>query len=235
MMTRTTINDLFWTVGLLLQCSLLTLVFLRGIVRRLPLFSGLLAFYLLRSMLLFALFGKVDSAAYASTYDGLTLVDLFLQLLVTAEIAVCLERATGLFTLRRSIPLLLLPVFASAATLLLAHALPAHSPVPFDRIQAFAWSSMILLGGLALAWRAAKQPAAALPRRVALGFAFYGIAGIAASLERPFAVLARDARGLAVWSYVLPAAWVLVVVYWIAALRRPAPASYAAPTLAAAK
>jgi hypothetical protein len=91
---------------------------------------------------------------------------------------------------------------------------------------------MILLGGIALVWTASREKDAALPRRVAPGFAFYAMAGIAATLERPFAVLARNARSLAMWSYVLPAAWVLVVVYWIAALRRPVPASYAGPALA---
>jgi hypothetical protein len=230
-MTRTAINDLLWTVGLLLQCSLLALVFARGIVRRLPLFSGLLAFYLLRSILLFALFGKIDSAAYASTYEGLTIVDLALQLLVTGELVLSLTRSAGPRGLRRG-TLLLIPVFAGAGTLLIARTLPAHSPVPFDRVQAFIWVSMILLGGFALAWTTAGQPAA-LPRRVALGFSFYAVAGIAASLERPYAMLARDARSLAMWSYVLPAAWVLVVVYWIAALRRPVPAIYAGPALAA--
>jgi hypothetical protein len=227
-MTRAAINDLFWTIGLLLQCSLLVLVFLRGFARRLPLFCGLLMFYILRSALLFALFGKIDPAAYASTYEGLTLVDLALQLMITGELALRLTRAAGRHGLRRSSVLALLPAFALAATLLLAHAMPSHSPVPFDRVQAFIWTSMILLGALALAW-----PATDLRRRLALGFGFFGIVGIAASIERLFAVLARDARSLAVWSYAPPVAWSLVVVYWIVALRRPAPTSQAVPTLAA--
>jgi hypothetical protein len=59
------------------------------------------------------------------------------------------------------------------------------------------------------------------------------MAAIAASIERPFAVLARDAQSLVMWSYVPPVAWVLVIVYWIAALRRPVHA--AEDPLAAAK
>ncbi|MGD0798894.1 MAG: hypothetical protein ABR910_14350 [Acidobacteriaceae bacterium] len=225
-MTRTAINDSLWALGLLLQCSLLALLFARGIARRLPLFTLLLAFYVLRSALLFTLSGHLDSDTYAVTYNSLAAADLFLQLLVALEIAAGLVHASGGW-LRRWVELLLLPCAAFVATFLLCQLLPANSRVPPDRMQLFNWFVIVLLGLWAAVVPQSTPASASLPRRLLLGLGSYALLGICVTVVRLQAAAHRDAVLFARSSYILPVAWLLVVLYWIAALKshvdRPAP------------
>jgi len=213
-MTRASINNSIWILSLLLQGSLLVLVFVRGLRPRLPVFTLLLAFYPLRSAALFLLAAShLSPAAYAATYNSLTIVDLVLQSLVALEIARQLVASPDRSRTRRSY-ILLLPGFASAATYLTTRLLPAHTPIPPDRLQMFVSLTMILLCASAL-----TRSVSPLLRRVTLGFAFYGMFGLMASAVRAFAAIHHDALLFAQWSYILSAAYLVVVVYWIAALK----------------
>ena len=234
-MTRPVINDLFWIVGLLLQCGLVALVFLRGLARRLPAFATLVAFYTLRSAALFALFGHVSNETYAAIYDVLSILDLLLQLLVAAEIAVALVRAAGGWSSRFGRLLLMLPVIAIAATLGLSRILPSNTQVRPDRMQLFDWLVLILLGLATLTQTRAARRISERPRLLAQGFALYSVTGLCVTVARTFAALHHDAHRLAEWSYTLPTAWIVVVLYWISALKRPIPsASQSAETGVAA-
>jgi hypothetical protein len=217
-MTRATINDSLWALGLLLQCSLLTLLFTCGIARRLPLFTLLIAFYLLRSILLFTLFGHIDPDNYALTYNTLAAADLVLQLLLAIEITVRLVRVSGGWAARRR-GLLLLPCLAFAATWLLTQSLPANTRVPPDRLQLFDWFALVFLCLWAIALRKAAPAAASLLRRTLLGLGAYAFLGISVTIARTLAAADRNALRFAQSSYVLPVAWLLVVLYWIAVLK----------------
>lgn len=223
-MTRAVINNSLWIFGLMLQCTLLLLVCTRGIARRLPVFTVLLAFYPLRSALLFALYGHLGPTTYHATYNGLSLLDLLLQLLVAIEIAAHLLRAYGKPGLRRSLLFILLPCIAWAGTILDVSMLPANSPIPPDRLQIFDSLVMVLLCILVFLW-----PAVTLLRRVAIGFAFYGAVNLLATAGRTVAADHRDARAFSRWSYTLTAAWLLVVLCWIFVLK-PASESTASST-----
>jgi len=214
-MTRAVINNSLWIVSLLLQCSLLALLFGRGLNRRIPTFTLLLAFYPLRSAVLYFLAaGHLAPAAYAVTYNGLSIVDLLLQMLVAVEIAAHLIRAAGGFSLRRGFLMLLLAGCALAATFIATRLLPANAPLPPDRLQMFNSLTMILL----CVW-AFSRPVSALSRRVTLGFAFYGIFGLLTTAARTFAAIHRDAHMFALWSYTLSGVWLAVIAYWIAVLK----------------
>jgi hypothetical protein len=217
-MTRASINDSLWITGILLQSSLLALLFLRGIARRLPIFTGLLAFYLLRSILLLALFGHIDNDLYVALAEGFAVADLFLQLLVALEIALQLVPISGGWTWRRAGSLLLLPCLALVGTLLLCQALPV-SRFPPDRFQIFDWLVMVLLAAGALAMPAPGRPEASLLRRLTLGLAAYGLLGIYATAARTLAAASHDARRFAQSAYTLPVVWLLVVLYWIVILK----------------
>jgi hypothetical protein len=218
-MTRVAINNSLWIAGVALQLWLLRLMLTRGarqrwIARRMPLLTLLLGFYLVRAILLFALFGHVAPAKYAATVRGLSLADLLLQLLVAGEIATQLMRGWGGWTFRRAMLLLLLPCVAWGASSMARQMLPANAPIPPDRLQMFDAALMILLCGVALAW-----PAAALLRRVTLGLAFYGVFDLMTTAGRTIAAVHRDARAFAEWSYPLSGAWIVVVVYWMVVLK----------------
>jgi surface polysaccharide O-acyltransferase-like enzyme len=212
-MTQTTANTVLWTTGLLAQSTLLGLLFSRRLVRRLPAFALLLAFYILRSLLLFGLFGRLAPADYHSLYDALTFADLLLQLLVATALAI------ALWTPRRAPLLLLIPALATTAAWLLGRMLPANAPIPPDRIQIFDWLLFVLLGAAFLLLRTTPP----LHQRLAAGFALYGALGIAATVLRTLAAVHRDAHSYALGSYALTGAWLLIVVYWIATRRNPGP------------
>jgi hypothetical protein len=218
-MTRLAFNNLFWALGLVLQCALLALLFLRGIATKLPNFTLMLAFYPLRSALLFLLFRHIDNSAYVSTYDALSVADLFLQLLVATEIALCLVRASGLSASRRGDLLFLLPCLALGATTLLCHLLPSSPRVPPDRMQLFNWFAMVFLCLWAIALPKPTPEATSLFRRILLGLASYGFLGICVTAVRTLAAANRDAFHFAKSAYILPVAWLAVVLYWIAILR----------------
>jgi hypothetical protein len=236
-MTHAATNDLFWTAGLLPQATLLALLFRRGLARTLLAFTTLLAFYILRSAALFALSGHVDPTAYAVTYDLLSLADLLLQLLVAAQIASTLVRAAGGWATLPGRTLLLVPMLAVAATLLLIRLVPGNSPFPPDRMQLFNWLALALLGLWTLslpsstrhepAQQVSAQQESRLFCRIALGLALYAAMGVCATTARAFAALHHDALRVVQWSYVLPFTWIFVVLCWIALLKPSSSAPHA--------
>lgn len=209
-MTRVAINDALWGTSLALQCALLTVVFVRGVARRLPCFTVLLGFYPLRAVVLFALFRHLATPDYAGLNDWLSLAGLLLQLVVAVEIGVKIFRVAA-----RRWAVWVVPVAAWAGTLLLLAMLPARSPVPPDRLQMFCSLTMVLL----CVW-AAVERTPRLVMRVAAGLAAYVVVDLMATAGRATAGLHRDAQSFAAWTYASSAVYVGVVVFWIFALRR---------------
>jgi hypothetical protein len=216
-MTRASINDTLWIAGLLLQCSLLILLFTRRIARHLPVLTVLFTFYPLRSALLFVLSRYLDPATYAAIYNTTSLANIILQFAVALEIAIHLLRASPGRTLLRILLLVLLPA-ASGATLLVIRTLPANSPLPPDRLQIFASSVMVLLCFCTLIQTTANQTITLL-RRLTLGFAFYGLLSILAICFHTVAAIHRDVRAFEQWSYILSVVYLLTVIYWIVTLK----------------
>jgi hypothetical protein len=217
-MTRAAINDSVLALGLLLQGSLLALLFTRRIAHRLPLFTALLAFYLLRSALLFTLSGHIDSDAYTDLYNGLSVLDLLLQLVVAIEIAIRLTRVSGGFTTRRDM-LFVLPCLAFGATWLTCELLPIVTRLPPDRLQLFDWFALLLLGVWSLTLPTHDPPALSLIRRISFGLATYSLLGVCTTIARTLAAAHRNARLFAESSYILPIAWLLIVLCWIVILK----------------
>jgi len=214
-MTRALLNNSIFAAGLVLQCSLLVLLFVRGLSRRLPVFTLLLVFYTLRAATFFTLAGHLAPAAYASLYNTLSLVDILLQFCVAIAIAIeFLPATSGWTSLRGFLLLFLLAACSWAATLAVTGLLPVNAPVPPDRLQTFDSLTMILLGIWAL-----SRPVPALQRRLTLGFAFFGAVSLLTTAARTVAAIHRDAYLFAQWSYTLSGAYLLVVAYWIAVLK----------------
>jgi hypothetical protein len=137
----------------------------------------------------------------------------------TTEIALCLVRASGLSASRRGDLLFLLPCLALGATTLLCHLLPSSPRVPPDRMQLFNWFAMVFLCLWAIALPKPTPEATSLFRRILLGLASYGFLGICVTAVRTLAAANRDAFHFAKSAYILPVAWLAVVLYWIAILR----------------
>jgi len=196
--------------GLVLQLVLLFLLFTRRMASQLWLFTVLLCFYAIRSILLFTLFTHLSRAAYASLYTGLSLLDLLLQIAVAIELARVILRFGAKSLLPRA---LLVPIFfllSAALTVIVAVVLPAHSQIPVDRgtiftgflfVQLFAWSLTVRLSR----WR----------QSVLAGLAGIGAAGILSQAARSLAAFHHNAHAFLLWSYFNAGAYLLVVLLWI--------------------
>jgi hypothetical protein len=225
-MTRVAINNSIWTASLLLQGSLIALLFVRRVAWRIPSFTLLLIFYVMRSVALYFFSSHLAPPAYVATYNVLAIADLFLQLAVAIELELRLfplPSGDGLpsQTLRRFGLLLTLPVLAFGATLLLSSSIPANAPIPGDRLQMFDAMFLVVVGVFAIARTSSR-----FLRRVITGLAVYGVVAVACSIGRTLAAVHRDSTSYLFWSYTVSIVWLLAVGFWVFALKPdPAPAT----------
>lgn len=217
-----TINLCLWATGLVLQAGLVAALLLRRLARRFPIFTILIVFYTLRSAILFASFGYVSRTTYAVLYDAFSWADLCMQILLAMEIASCVLRQTGMRTRRYVVRAAVLLVMGTAMAASAAAALPAQGRVPVDRGAAFTSVLMLLL----LLWMILAGISGA-PRRIAEGFAVYGVSGVLAGMARSYSALHRNTGAYAAASYAQAGIYMAVVVFWLFALRaqRVKPAS----------
>jgi hypothetical protein len=213
--SHATINDVVWGAGIALQLALVVALFTRRIARRLPCFTALIVFYLLRSALLFLLYGHVDDDAYQSLYDGLLLFELLAEAAFVAELLNQIMRSLGGWTLRRTLVPAVFLLISSVCTLVAAAVLPARAPVPVDRTQLFFSFLMILL----FAWAQSIAASSTIVRKIAAGFALYGIVNVSANLGRSYAAIHKDVALYSTWSYALDGIYLVVVIFWLVTLR----------------
>jgi hypothetical protein len=208
------LNTSVWIAGLALQASLLAAIFIRRLARTLPVFTALLAFYVVRSVLLFSLTGHMQPANFASLFDALSLADFLLQLLVAVELALRILRSAHHRTWAGWTRHGILIVTALAIAAGAASRVRAPGRYPPDRGMAFVAILMFFL----VLWMIAAKISSP-QRRVAEGFVFYGAIGTLAGIGRAYAALHRNAGAFSAWSYLSTATWLAVVLFWILTLK----------------
>lgn len=215
-----TVSLVLWSVGLVLQLTLLTMLFVRSAARRVPIFTLLIAFYIVRSIALFVLPGAISHAAYASLYENLGLADTVLQIGVAIEIAVTALRQYDTWSRERIVKIAFLMMTGVVAALFVAILLPSRGRAPIDRGTVFPAILMVLL----FLWMAIARLGGP-SRRIAEGFAAYGVVAIAANVVRNQAALDRSGRWYLAGSYAQSGMYLLAVLFWIlTAGREPSPA-----------
>jgi hypothetical protein len=206
-------NTTILTLGLVLQCALVYVVFRRGVARRFPLFAALLVFQPVRSALLFGLSGRIDSSLAISVYGVLSFIDAALQVMVAVELARRLIRGMGGWTHLRALLCLALlcaaSVFAFGALVLVPHR------IFNDRLQLFAWFVLLALFGAVLS--GSRSPNLT---RISAGFSAFSLMQFAALAGRTVAFLHRDAGQYLAWSYLPAAGYFAIVVFWLIALQK---------------
>ena len=222
-MSHISLNNSLWIAGLLLQFSLLILIFTRRMAQSLRMFTVALAFYPLRSAIPPLIQGHMDRNAYGNLFDALSLVDIGLQLIVAAEIGVHLLRAQPAQTRVRVLLGAVLPV-AWLGTVVIVGYLPIYAPAPPDRFQIFSSLVMLLLCVCTVVLRAPS-----LLRNVALGYAVYGVAFILTYSMQTTAALRLKPHAYQLWGYVPGVVYLLIVVFWILVLKPGEPQAKFAP------
>jgi len=213
-MPHPTLNNALFTLGLLLQLALLITLFARHIPRHYPIFTTLLAFYPLRALFLFAIFGHIPPDDYETLYTNLSLVDILLQLAVAIELIIHIVRTETRATLRRFLTPLVAILIGYAATAAIVSRLPTRTPIPIDRSQLFLSILMLLL----FLW-AFIAPPSRLLRRITTGFALNALLSLCVIAGHTLAATHRNASAYNRWSYVAAAAWLITVTLWLVTLK----------------
>lgn len=214
------ISLILWSVGLVLQMLLLALLFRRGLARRFPVMTGLLGFYVARSLLLYALSHFAAQDTCQAWYDAFSLADIALQIALAAEIAAAALRERGPWIGRRLAFAILIAVTVLAVAGTASAFLPVRGVVPVDRGSAFA---SFLLAGV-FVWIAAlhvRGPAFL----IGLGFAVYGVVAVAGAIERHQAAIHRNGSAFLAGAYISSGVYLAVVLFWILTLKPAAPAT----------
>lgn len=210
----TSLNNILWSLGLTLHLLLLITLVVRGMARRLPAFTGLMSFYLLRSLMLYALSGHLHGPAYAVGYNALSLMDLLLQILVAWELLGAVQAFRGMALVRRLALFSAAIVLSGALAWGISLAIHADSRTPVDRGVLFC-SALMLAVATAAAGRGLHGPA----RRVLQGFCMLSLSGIVSQVERTLAAMHRNAPAFHRWSYAEAAVYLLVLLFWLLSLQ----------------
>lgn len=222
-------SNWIWAAGLTLQCLLLAVLARRGVVRRLPVFTSLIALYLLRSLFLFAAFGRLSAATYQSTYAALSWLDILLQIVVAWELfrggwrnlpsAETLWRRVAIFAG--------LAALSAAAAWAISRAVPTDLRAPIDRGVLF--PSLLFVTVAIAAILRHDPPAGSAPRRILEGFAPLGMVAILSQIGRTLAALHRDGTSYKHWSYAAAVSYLVVLVFWLLAVPAEKPAAPVKP------
>jgi hypothetical protein len=86
-MSLTSMDLLFWAVGFLLNITLLVILCYRHRAKAFPFFTALIAFVVVKTMILYVVQHYGTHAAYFYTYWSLSAMDTMLQLCVVYEVA----------------------------------------------------------------------------------------------------------------------------------------------------
>lgn len=224
-----TLSTLLWSLGLALQTLLLVLLVKRRIATARPLFTTLLLFFCIRSVLLFTTSPHLSRAAFLDLSTALSLLDLLLQIALAFTLSLAIARSTGRSTSssRLHAPILFgaLLVLSAALTAALVAVLPAHSPAPVDRAVTFTALLFLSLFAYSSARRLhAPDPTApdrtapnrtSIDRTILSGLAAFSLAAIASQIGRCIAASHRDAHTFSAWAWVSLAAYLLVLLFWI--------------------
>jgi hypothetical protein len=203
-----------WAGSLALQCILLAILIFRRRALRLPVFTLLIAFYVLRSVALFVLKGHLAPLSFSQLYEGLSVVDTLLQLTVAGEIALKAARQYGDAERARLSRVLLLALAGVLIAVFATALLPSRGPVPIDRGSVLVAFLMLLLW----LWMAVDRRGGPV-RRVVDGFAAYSVAAIVSNVVHNQAGLHRNERIFRDASWAQSVVYVLVVAFWCLALR----------------
>lgn len=207
-------NVILLILGLLLELTIITKIFRHRLQQRLPLFTTLLLFYLLRAVILISVAKVVPHIFYVSLLSLLALVDLLLQVAVAISLYLRLRSVAGKSpnnTLDRNG--LLLAVFglilATALTRALAYMGPPHAAVPLDR--GILYSAFLFMTYFAASW---QRSGPSLEWEFLRGFALLGFVEVLTQWGKLVAASQRNSNLFLVCAYGDTAVWLLILLMW---------------------
>ena len=183
------IANALWALGLGMQITLFVLMVQRKLLRPLPLFALLLAFYSVRSVLQFALPHTLSRESYGVMYSAFSVADLLLQVALAMSLVFSARTPRNLSVVQRMLGCIALILLSVSLTAGITALLPVHSPVPADRGSIFTGILFVIMFLVAAAFRIRSVQAVVLA-----GMALVGAAGTLAQVGKALAAAHRDAH-----------------------------------------
>lgn len=222
-------NLVFWVFSLALQGILLALLIARGIFRRVPFFTSLIVFYILRAIALYVVSSNLLGPSRMLVFSGLAVVDIILQTAVAWELFSAIvnspaanpshrESSQAPALLRRLATFSLLLIAACSFAFVGSTLIHANPRALIDRGVLFSSSLFI---GVFLTSLARKTPPQI--HRLIQGFALYASASIVCQVGRTIAGAQHNGAAFNRWTYIESAAYVVIILFWIVTLPKESP------------
>jgi hypothetical protein len=216
----TKLNLVLWIVSVALQCILLAALLMRGLIGRLPIFTILIGFYVLRSTALYAVSSHLGARTSALMLSGLAVIDIVLQVAVAWELlyaaanpnnaaVISIDTARGAL-LRCVGKFSLLLIAAATLAVVISNQIHANPRAPMDRGILFTSTLFLLVFLVSL-----SPQTPALDRRIAGGFALHSGVSILCQIGRTLAAVRRDVIAFNRWSYVEVVAYLTAVLIFV--------------------
>ena len=222
-MKLASLDNVLWAAALAGNAALLTILLVRRLWRLFPFFTGLIAFSIARTVLLFLISSSHSGWAYFRTYYALLLVDYILQVALIFEIARTVLRPTGTWVRDARRGFLL---WASVGALLAAGIALTVSPPGMSGFDLWDARSLVFTALLTCEMFLAMSTAAnrlGLPWRshvMAVGQGLTVWAAIALLSDLGHVVFGWN-RTFATFDYVLEFAYLGVLAFWAVSLWQP--------------
>lgn len=220
--THSAITTWIWGLNIIILLTLFITLFSRHIAAAFPLFTNLVGFYLIRSVLLYVTFDHIDVEEYSRLYDFFLLLDDLVLIGLTAELMHSLVLEAGGLNATRFMYISGGILLASFGTWVLVRLMPEAS-IRLDRSQMFFSIVGVLL--FLSSFRSSNY----LLRTIAQGWGMVSIISLAANVGRVVTTAGDHPRRYAAWSYALAGGYLVTAVFWLVTLRAPVKRTSPAP------
>jgi hypothetical protein len=214
LLTNQHIAAFLWGLGIALQLFLFIVLFKRKLARRVPYFTALIGFYLMRSALLYLIYGFLDAGDYAQLTQISQSLEVFLLIAVAIELLLPILRDKSGWNRNHALLCIVFLAIAALCTWQVSRKTGIEGLFHTDRVQVFFASLMLLLW----AW-SFITPRDALSRTILHGFALYGVITLASTFGHKQAILHQNGKAYVAWSYASAVTYLFVVIFWLASLK----------------
>jgi hypothetical protein len=225
-MNFSTLDNLLWAAGFIGHAALLAVLLVRRRWRGFPIFTGLVAYHVLETIVLFLVFRYGTRHTYTVTYWVFAGGDILFQLALILEIARIVLRPTGTWVRDARSSFIFTAAIGTAVTLGLSLAVKplAHSALGIWEIRGNLFTALLdcelflamlyASNRLGLEWRNHVMGLAQGLTAFAFGAVVSDLTHIVFGWSRDFLVL----------DHLLSLVYLLVLVYWMVTFWRPEPA-----------
>jgi hypothetical protein len=216
---------LLWAAGFLEHAALLYVLIRCGRWRTFPIFTTLIGYNVLRTILLVSLWKLNDISWYSRVYDVGTFLDLAFQLGVILELARVVLKPTGTWVRDAGKRFILYGIAGAAVAAAIAYAINprVETTIDFWLEKGNLFSAMVTLELFAAMLFASTQlglVGSSHVMRLGQGWAIWAIADLVA--EGAYSHYGSAGPGV-LFDYVRTGTYFLVVIYWTITLWRPEP------------